>query len=426
MQSVQSATSQASLTNPHALASIMKASESCQIVAHEDILDENGVKLWAKNQPVSHALQQKLLERKLSHPIESCLRAEDGVTHIELVNTARRLYESRPLLSSAVSPWAKELLDDIPRLPLHPVAQLLLTAARSSSPQAYEHAVMSMLMAGAMAIYSGSDRYQLRMSMLGGLLHDIGELYIQPDYLTSDAPLTPEAWRHICVHPRVGAILIQQQTDYPAELSRAICEHHERGNGLGYPAQSRHLTSFGSRLSAVEALMGILSSDRPEAWEHAALAVRLVPGEFDSVALAFASQAANRHTHTPPADLETQADAIWEHAMTYQSGLQMALRESARLAVASTSEKVCGVARTIASSAEQLLKACNALGIWAPKHLAGKQLHELRLANIELDFRAQTIQRTVCWMDDHWLPNEREELEKLWTALRNHGHLSQD
>ena len=47
---------------------------------------------------------------------------------------------------------------------------------------------MSMLMAGAMAIYSGSDRYQLRMSMLGGLLHDIGELYIQPDYLTSDAP----------------------------------------------------------------------------------------------------------------------------------------------------------------------------------------------------------------------------------------------
>lgn len=416
---MQSATSTASLANPHALASIMKASESCQIVAHEDILDENGVKLWAKNQPVSHALQQKLLERKLSQPIESCLRAEDGVTHVELVSAARRLYESRALLASAISPWVKELLDDIPRLPLHPVAQLLLTAARSSSPQAYEHAVMSMMMAGAMAIYSGSDRYQLRMSMLGGLLHDIGELYIQPDYLTCDGALTPEAWRHICVHPRVGAILIQQQTDYPAELSRAICEHHERGNGLGYPAQTRHLTSFGSRLSAVETLMGILNTDRPDAWEQAALAVRLVPGEFDPVALAFASQAANRHQQPLHTDAEDQADAIWEHALSYQGGLQVSLREAARLAVSSNSEKVRKLAGGIASSAEQLLKACNALGIWAPRHLAGKQLHELRLANMELDFRVQTIQRNACWMDDHWQPQEQDELDRLWTALRN-------
>ena len=36
-----------------------------------------------------------------------------------------------------------------------PVAQLLLTAARGSSPQAYEHAVQSMLLAGALALHAG-------------------------------------------------------------------------------------------------------------------------------------------------------------------------------------------------------------------------------------------------------------------------------
>ena len=49
------------VANPHALASIMKASETCQIVAQEDILDEHDGKLWAKGQTVSRALRQRLL-----------------------------------------------------------------------------------------------------------------------------------------------------------------------------------------------------------------------------------------------------------------------------------------------------------------------------------------------------------------------------
>lgn len=418
-----SATGLHSEPNPHALASIVKASESCQIVAHEDIVDENGVKLWAKNQPVSQAMQHKLLERKLKQPIEACLRCEDGVTHGELAQIAQKLLETKPLLRSGISPWSKELLEDIPRLPLHPAAQLLLTAARSSSPKAYEHAIISMLMAGAMAIYAGTDRYQQRMSMLGGLLHDVGELYIQPQYLMHEGPLTAEAWRNICVHPKVGAMLIKDLTDYPAELSRAIGEHHERCNGMGYPSQSQHLTALGSRLSAVETLVGIIGSGRDDAWEHAALAIRLVPGEFDSVALAFASQAAHRHNHRPSTQDDADADDVWEHAMSYQTGLQAVIREASRLSVISMSPKVKAAAKSAASLSEQLLKACNAVGIWAPRHLAGKQVHELRLANLELDFRVQTLQRTVCCMDDTLSAAEREDMERIWSALRNHGHL---
>lgn len=409
--------------NPHALASIVKASETCQIVAHEDIVDENGVKLWAKNQPVSQALQQKLLERKLRQPIEACLRAENGITHAELAQTAQALLDSKPLLKSGIAPWAKELIDDIPRLPLHPVAQLLLTTAKSTSNKAYEHAVMSMLMAGAIAIYSGADRYQQRMSMLGGLLHDIGELYIQPQYLMHEGPLTREAWRSICVHPHVGAKLIKDLTDYPIELSRAISEHHERANGMGYPSQTPHLSALGSRLSAIEVLTGILGSGRPDAWEHAALAVRLVPGEFDAVALAFASQGASRHNYRPSTQADVDADTVWEHAQSYQNGLNSAVREAARLSVISGSPKVKASAKTVVTLAEQLIKACNAVGIWAPRHLADKQVHELRLANLELDFRVQTIQRTVCNMDDALSPSERESMEQIWSALRHHGHL---
>jgi len=404
-------------TNPHALASIMKASESHQIVAQEDILDEHGIKLWGKGQPVSRALQERLLERKLRQPLESCLRAEDGVTHQDLADQARRLIDTLPLLHSAVSPWASDLLSDIPRLPLHPVAQLLLTASRSSNAAGYEHAIQAMMLAGAMALHAGGDRYQQRLSMLGGLLHDIGELYIQPDYVQHGASLGPHAWRSICVHPRVGEMLLQRQTDYPKELSRAVGEHHERGNGLGYPGRVRYLSWLGTRLSAVETFMGILASQQPDAWEHAALAVRIVPGEFDGMAASFASQAARCQRSQGRIEPCPDGEAVWESVQALRANIQCALRESWVLAASSTSPKVSGAARMTTTTLELLLRSCDELGLWAPRHLAGDHLHELHLARQELMFRLRSMQRITCWLDESWQPREVEELDRLWKYI---------
>lgn len=55
--------------NPHALAVILQASERQRIIAATDIFDLSGIKLWASNQPVSAALQCKLLERQLRQPL---------------------------------------------------------------------------------------------------------------------------------------------------------------------------------------------------------------------------------------------------------------------------------------------------------------------------------------------------------------------
>ncbi|MBC7662797.1 MAG: hypothetical protein H7276_03220, partial [Caulobacter sp.] len=72
--------------NPHALAAILEASETKRIIAATDIFDISGIKLWASNQPVSAALQRRLLDRQLRQPLESCLVAQDGVTSITLLD----------------------------------------------------------------------------------------------------------------------------------------------------------------------------------------------------------------------------------------------------------------------------------------------------------------------------------------------------
>src|SRR3954470_993338 len=109
-----------SSANPHALASILEASETRRIIAATDIFDISGIKLWAGNQPVSAALQRKLLDRQLRQPLESCLVAQDGVTSITLLDSLNELLQSDTSLAPLLRPHAARLAREAAFLPLHP------------------------------------------------------------------------------------------------------------------------------------------------------------------------------------------------------------------------------------------------------------------------------------------------------------------
>src|SRR5207237_5260998 len=133
-----------SSANPHALATILEASQTRSIIASRDIFDVAGIKLWARDQPVSQALQRKLIDRQLRHPLESCLHAENGVTSRSLVQSLEALLEGGGPLADMMRRHADLLVHAATHLPLHSVAQLLLTAAQASRPERFEHAVQAM------------------------------------------------------------------------------------------------------------------------------------------------------------------------------------------------------------------------------------------------------------------------------------------
>ncbi|NUP86310.1 MAG: HD domain-containing protein, partial [Burkholderiaceae bacterium] len=277
--------------NPHALATILDAAETRRIIACRDIFDLSGTKLWARDQPVSQALQRKLMDRKLRQPLEACLMAEDGVTATTLRDTVQALLGLDTALAELLRPHAGRIADEVPRLPLHPVVQLLLTAAQSSRPAQFVHAVQAMALNGALALARGATTVDLRMALLAGLMHDLGEMYIDPVYgeAEADRQLDVSSYEHLVVHPHVGHLLVSQLTDYPPRLARAIAEHHERLDGSGYPHRLRNeqISPQGRLLAVTEATLGVLRSDRagaPEAaaaLQRASVALRVVPGEFD-------------------------------------------------------------------------------------------------------------------------------------------------
>ncbi|TXC67347.1 HD domain-containing protein [Piscinibacter aquaticus] len=274
-----------STANPHALAAILEASETRRIIAATDIFDLAGTKLWARNQPVSAELQRKLLDRKAARAAGD-LPARRRRCHAGLAGRSalradrarrppwRRCCGRRPRSCCARSPTC--ICTRWPSSCCPP--RRLRDRPRSITPW------QPWAVAGALMAQHGGQTPDIRLAMLCGLLHDLGEMYIAPEFGEADADreLDTLSYRQLVVHPHVGLLLLAQLTNYPGAVARAVAEHHERLDGSGYPHRlSGDRISVLGRLVAVAdaALSALRSADDPLA--RASVALRAVPGEFD-------------------------------------------------------------------------------------------------------------------------------------------------
>ncbi|HEX3138403.1 MAG TPA: HD domain-containing phosphohydrolase [Rhizobacter sp.] len=381
--------------NPHALAVILEASETQAIVASHDIFDISGTKLWARDQPVSQALQRKLLDRQLRQPLESCLLAADGVNAHTLLDSLETLLGRDAPLSPLLRPHAAQLLREVQQLPLHSVAQLLLTAGRASRPETFEHAVQAMALNGALSLARGASAPELRVAMLSGLLHDLGEMYIAPEHGEADAEraLDFQNYRHLVVHPHVGGLLLAQLTDYPAVISRAVAEHHERLDGSGYPhcLEREQISPQGRQLAVTEAVLGVLRGDSPQL-ARASVALRVVPGEFD---LAWAGAVCAASRQQPPLQATTTREEMKWRLALLDASLQTAHVGIAALAAAAQSQSLMGALTLSQHLLERLRVGWAASGLWVGGEFALQDAAEIEAVEQELLFRLRSIHRAA-------------------------------
>lgn len=402
--------------NPDFLAALVKASETYSIVASQDIVDVRGLKLWAKGLPVSAALQQRLLERKLRNPLEACLMAEDGVTPFYLLEHLSLFLDSQHSMAQALRPHADLLKRQLKQIPLHSVAQLLLTTALATRPGAVDHAVQAMALAGAMA-QAQSSPMDMRLAMLGGLLHDIGEAYTQPQYLDGQEPLDLLGHKHMMVHPRVAQLLLSATTDYPATLCRAVGEHHERLNGSGYPArlQGDAISPLGLLLAAVETTMA-LSLAPVAPLTRASFALRVVPGEFPTRYASVVFNMARSAHEEPPTNIRVSTGALYHINAT----LQHAQETAQALQAGAGSPERGAIVNLALERIARLRQAWNALGVWGlrPEQITAQDNFEMDLAWGELRLRLYELQRECMLLAENLPDAEKTELTPIWADLK--------
>jgi len=276
--------SKARAVNGFCLEHILDLSERRDIVAAEDIIDDRGIKLWAKGQRVSRSLQEKLLRHKLVRPLETALTVDGGVLCEQVVDACKNLIEQSELLGRICGVAdARRLLDGFRQTPMPGPLKLLLTTAKDTGMATYEHSLHCVAVSAGIAARTKLTEHDAYHLMIAALMHDIGELYVNPDYIRGSAPLAPSEWKYVAAHPRVGQILIQELTTLPAPISVAVAEHHERLDGSGYPAQSlgHDVSRTGKMLAVADTAAAIIANHKTQTAARLSLALRIVPGEYD-------------------------------------------------------------------------------------------------------------------------------------------------
>jgi len=399
--------------NPHALATILEASETQRIIASRDIFDISGIKLWASDQPVSAALQRKLLDRQLRNPLETCLKAEDGVTPLLLAKAMQALMDKNEAPAALVRPHAPRLTMEAGHLPLHSVVQLLLSTAKTARPESFEHAVQAMAVAGALMLDFGGSVAEVRLAMLGGLLHDLGEMYIDPRFGEADADRTMDfiSYQQLVVHPHVGRLIISQLTNYPPALARAIGEHHERMDGSGYPHTLKRddLSSLGRLLAVTENTCGVLRGDKP-LLSRASIALRVVPGEFDLAWVRRVSEAA-RLEAVPEAQPDTHA--VQSRLNYLDTALEAAVRSTSEASDAAESPALKNALTLTQHLLGRLRKGWFASGLWSMEAIADQDAGEVEAVEDELCFRLRGIERATRLRAGELPPADAEALNRL-------------
>jgi hypothetical protein len=344
------------------------------------------------------------------------------VTTVSLQDDLQLFLDGSDALSMALRPWAPILLQQVRTLPLHSVVQLLLTTAVATRPPTLPHAIQAMALAGAMACRNGAAVLDIRLAMLGGLLHDIGEVYIQPRYLDYSGPLDLVGHKHLVAHPRVAHLLLSTTTDYPESLCRAIGEHHERLDGSGYPARlaADHISSLGRLLAVVEVTMGILRA--PQApLTRTSFALRVIPGEFDSKWTGLVCDAAREADEVLqagsleiPSDMSMPLQAIENHAQRAHQ-LELTLKEK------HLTGPVVHIVDIALKRLSRLRVAWNALGIWGvgTDALSPSEQFEISMAGKELQQHLRELQRECLLMAERLEAPEKALIEPLWHELMN-------
>lgn len=105
---------------------------------------------------------------------------------------------------------------------------------------------------------------QLEELWWAGLLHDVGKIGLAESILHKAGPLTDSERREVRKHPEFGAeIVFPFAKGFPA-ITDAIRYHHERWDGLGYPAglTGEEIPLY-ARIVAIADVFEALTSSRP-------------------------------------------------------------------------------------------------------------------------------------------------------------------
>lgn len=302
------------LVNPHCLDNIVRLSDTFEVKASSDIVDELGTTLWSRGMQISREIRERMQRRRLRRPIEASLSVDAGISTETLVSDCLRLVDQNPYLAAiAGAQDARATLQSLRGITLTEPVRLVLTAAREQRQRDYEASLAAMIVCAGLASETRLSQQDAELLVLSALVHDVGEMYVKPEYLENTHTLSWEEWEHVVWHPCVGESFIREFAGFPAAIGDSVRQHHERPDGHGYPFRCtrEQIGILGTLLGAADTVAALLLKEETDTAGRVSVALRVLPGEFPPSAITFIDRSlGNVRAHLPAQGGHRFADAI--------------------------------------------------------------------------------------------------------------------
>ena len=104
---------------------------------------------------------------------------------------------------------------------------------------------------------------QVKAIYMAGLIHDIGKISVPAEILSKPSTLSEVEMALVKNHSQIGYDILKG-IEFPWPIAKIVIEHHERGNGSGYPGQlTAKKISLGAKILAVADVVEAMTSHRP-------------------------------------------------------------------------------------------------------------------------------------------------------------------
>lgn len=118
-------------------------------------------------------------------------------------------------------------------------------------------------LASAIAAEMGLEQHCIEGIYLGGLIHDIGKIYVPAEVLNRPGKLSEHEFGLIKAHAEVGYEIVKE-INFNWPIADMVYQHHERIDGSGYPqGLIGHEISLEAKIISVADIVEAISSHRP-------------------------------------------------------------------------------------------------------------------------------------------------------------------
>jgi len=146
---------------------------------------------------------------------------------------------------------------------LEQTIQAIALTIEKRDPYTAGHQLRVSHLATAMGRELGLPAERLEGLRLGGMIHDIGKIYLPAEILSRPGRLSETEFALVKTHSEVGSDIVRT-VDFPWPVAEMILQHHERQDGSGYPnGLGGNQVLLEAQILAVADVVEAMASHRP-------------------------------------------------------------------------------------------------------------------------------------------------------------------